>query len=42
MSINGKYTAAFFSFHVATMVMGNRKVVSYTIGKDKASMPTLQ
>ena len=39
---SGKYTAAFFSFHVATMVTGKRKVVSHTIGKDKASIPTLQ
>ena len=39
---SGKYKAAFFSFHVAAMVTGNKNVVSQTIGKDRPSMPTLQ
>ena len=42
ISTSGKYTAAFFSFHVAAMVTGKRKVVNHTMGKDRASMPTLQ
>ena len=38
----GKYVAPYFSFHVAIIVTGSKNVVNQTIGKDRASNPTVQ